>query len=81
MNTLEEQEHFFTMFEEMWGPHMGEVVLEEPRYSLCEELEKLEKTRIIQALKDAGGNQTKAAQILQIGRTCLIAKMKRFELS
>ena len=77
MNTLEEQQYFFNMFDEMWAKS-GEVMPEEAQYSLAKELESIERERIINALKFANGNQTKAAQSLDIGRTALIAKMKKY---
>jgi transcriptional regulator with PAS, ATPase and Fis domain len=87
MNSLEEQEYFYKMFDEMWDKN-GEKLFEhgkkfaqlDPSYSLSEELVDLEKTRIMQALEDADGNQTKAAEALSIGRTCLIAKMKKYSI-
>ena len=63
---VEEQKYFYTMFDEM--------------YSLCAELEEIERERITNALKLASGNQTKAALSLDIGRTALIAKMKKYKL-
>ena len=80
MNTLEEQNYFYKMFDEMWETS-GEVMPEESQYSLSKELENIERERIINALKFANGNQTKAAQSLDIGRTALIAKMKKYKLS
>ena len=80
MNTLEEQRYFFNMFDEMWSS-AGEVLPEEVQYSLSKELESLERERIVNALKFANGNQTKAAQSLNIGRTALIAKMKKYKIS
>ena len=80
MNTLKEQDYFYKMFDEMWGS-AGEVLPEEVQYSLSKELESLERERIVNALKFANGNQTKAAQSLDIGRTALIAKMKKYKLS
>ena len=77
MNTLEEQDCFYKMFDEMWG----ECMPESDQYSLSKELESIERERIVNALKFANGNQTKAAQSLDIGRTCLIAKMKKYKLS
>ena len=47
---------------------------------LNEELSKLERGCIENALEAVDGNQTKAANMLSIGRTCLIAKMKKYEL-
>jgi transcriptional regulator with PAS, ATPase and Fis domain len=48
---------------------------------LNEELATLERGRIENALEAVDGNQTKAADMLSIGRTCLIAKMKKYELT
>ena len=48
---------------------------------LNEELSKLERGSIENALEAVEGNQTKAANMLSIGRTCLIAKMKKYELT
>ena len=79
MNTLKEQQYFYDMFDEMWGSH-GDIMPEETQYSLCAELEALERERITNALKLASGNQTKAAQSLDIGRTTLLAKMKKYNL-
>ena len=47
---------------------------------LNEELSKLERDCIENALEAVEGNQTKAADMLSIGRTCLIAKMKKYEI-
>ena len=76
MNTLKEQQYFYQMFDEMWGA----LVVEEVQYSLVAELEKLERERIVNALALASGNQTKAAQSLDLGRTTLLAKLKKYNL-
>ena len=76
---INEQSYFFDMFEEMWGSQ-GEVLPEDVQYSLCAELEALERERIVNALALSKGNQTKAAQVLDVGRTALIAKMKKYHL-
>ena len=82
MNTLTEQQYFYKMFDEMWGDDVyGEVMPIEVQYSLCEELAEIEHERITNALKLASGNQTKAAQSLKIGRTALIAKMKKYRIN
>lgn len=81
METLSEQEYFYKMFNEMWGDANGEILPEELQYSLNHELESLERERIVNALALSSGNQTKAAQALDIGRTALIAKMKKYNLS
>jgi transcriptional regulator with PAS, ATPase and Fis domain len=79
MNTIKEQQYFYDMFDEMWGSH-GDIMPEAAQYSLCDELESIERERITNALKLASGNQTKAAQSLDIGRTTLLAKMKKYNL-
>lgn len=76
---INEQAYFFNMFDEMWGSH-GDIMPEETQYSLCDELESIERERITNALKLASGNQTKAAQSLDLGRTTLLAKMKKYNL-
>ena len=48
---------------------------------LNEQMETLERDCIENALEAVNGNQTKAADMLSIGRTCLIAKMKKYELT
>ena len=45
------------------------------------ELETLERGCIKNALDAVDGNRTKAADMLSIGRTCLIAKMRKYELT
>jgi transcriptional regulator with PAS, ATPase and Fis domain len=75
--TLEEQIALTDAFNDMWE----DLYKLDTDYNLTKELEDLEKDRIRQALDNAEGNQTKAAEILKIGRTCLIAKMKKFNLS
>ena len=79
MNTIKEQQYFYQMLDEMWGSH-GDIMPEEIQYSLCDELESIERERITNALKLASGNQTKAAQSLDLGRTTLLAKMKKYNL-
>ena len=46
--------------------------------ALPDEVEMLERDRISDALATAQGNQTHAAKLLKIGRTNLIAKMKKY---
>ena len=77
MNTREEQKYFYDMFNEMWG----DIMPEQDQYCLSEELAKIERTRINNALERFEGNQTKAAQWLNIGRTALIAKMKKYKIN
>jgi transcriptional regulator with PAS, ATPase and Fis domain len=74
--TLEEQQALIDAFDDIWK----DFYKLDDSYNLTEEIEDLEKDRIKQALDNAKGNQTKAAEILKIGRTCLIAKMKKYGL-
>ena len=46
--------------------------------ALADEVEMLERERIGRALAKAEGNQTHAAKLLKMGRTNLIAKMKKY---
>ena len=45
---------------------------------LPDRVEKVEKDAIQNALYETDGNQTLAARKLGLGRTCLIAKMKKY---
>lgn len=74
--TNEEQQALVDAFADIWQDFYSL----DKDYNLTKELEDLEKDRIKQALDNAKGNQTKAAEILKIGRTCLIAKMKKYGL-
>ena len=47
---------------------------------LKKDLENIEQDSIRTALEVSNGNRTKAANMLSLGRTCLIAKMKKYEL-
>ncbi|HXI20477.1 MAG TPA: helix-turn-helix domain-containing protein, partial [Gemmatimonadales bacterium] len=44
-------------------------------------LEQWERTMLIQALREAGGNQTRAAQRLGISRDTLRYRLKKYEIS
>lgn len=46
--------------------------------ALPDQVEMLERDRISDALAKTQGNQSKAANLLKIGRTNLIAKMKKY---
>lgn len=46
--------------------------------ALPDEVEMLERQKISNALAKTEGNQTRAAKLLKIGRTNLIAKMKKY---
>tara|TARA_R110001599_G_scaffold29884_1_gene101395 strand:- start:294 stop:539 length:246 start_codon:yes stop_codon:yes gene_type:complete len=70
---IKEQEYFYNMFNEMWPPALEPI-------DLKTEVEKYEIDSITDALMKFEGNQTKAAKALSIGRTCLIAKMKKYDI-
>ncbi len=74
---MTEQDVFFNTFDEMWTEKEIQHVYAE---NLNEQLETLELNCIETALQAHNGNRTKAAQLLNIGRTCLLAKMKKFKL-
>jgi len=50
-------------------------------HTLPNKIEKMEKDAIQNALYECDGNQTLAARKLGLGRTCLIAKMKKHGLA
>lgn len=50
------------------------------RIDLNAELAELERSSILSALDACDQNQTRAAKMLNVGRTALIAKMKKYEL-
>ena len=50
-------------------------------YSLTEEMENLEMSAINDALSNSNQNRTRAAKALGIGRTNLIAKMKKYRIN
>ena len=76
MNYKTEQDFIWQSLEEVF-PAVPIVY----KTDLNEELATLERGCIENALEAVEGNQTKAADMLSIGRTCLIAKMKKYELT
>ena len=81
-----EQDALWDMFDDMWptGNRFDtetQTYVTRKDYSLVNELEKLEKDRIEDALETFNGNRTKAANFLNIGRTNLLAKMKKYEIA
>ena len=76
MNYKTEQDFIWQSLEEVF-PAVPVVY----KTDLNEELATLERGCIENALEAVEGNQTKAADMLSIGRTCLIAKMKKYELT
>ncbi len=75
-NQIEVQDQFFEAFDELWGP----IIREEQERSLPEEIAILERKRITNALENNLGNRTKTAVELGIGRTNLIAKLRKYDL-
>lgn len=71
---FKEQSEFFDFFDTLWFEQQFKDE------SLPAEVESLEKTRILNALETANGNRTHAAKILGIGRTNLIAKIKKYNI-
>jgi two-component system response regulator AtoC len=45
-----------------------------------QELREIERERIVQAMSQAGGNQTLAARLLGISRRALITRLENFKL-
>ena len=71
----EEQEWIWSQFDSLWGESKVNDVI-----SLPEELEQFEIKRIKLALVGNDYNRTKTAEELGIGRTRLIAKLRKYEL-
>lgn len=71
---MQEQEALWNLFEELYEDSKSIEI------DLAKELAATEKMHIEHALAKANGNQTKAAKLLTLGRTCLIAKIKKFKL-
>jgi transcriptional regulator with PAS, ATPase and Fis domain len=70
----EEQDALYAMCDELWNDRWDY----DSKYCLHNEVEMIERERISDALSKTEGNQTKAAKLLNIGRTNLIAKMKKY---
>jgi DNA-binding NtrC family response regulator len=73
------EEHHFSFLRGM-QPHNEDLAKPVPRYSLSAKWEDAEAKRILQVLEACGGNRQKAASILQISRTTLFRKMKKYGL-
>ena len=58
----------------------GELIFEFPIDNLPEAISQLEQENIVQALEKYKGNKTKAAEDLGIGRTNLIAKLRKYKI-
>ena len=71
-----EAEEFNKAFDELWGP----IIIDTSPVTLPQEIAVLEQKRISLALDNNHGNRTKAAEELGLGRTNLIAKLKKYKL-
>lgn len=76
---MDEQTHLWNALEDAFPT--GDIVQATFRTDLPEQVASLEKDAITQALDLTEGNRTRAASMLNIGRTCLIAKMKKYEFT
>lgn len=50
-------------------------------YDLNGLVETVERDKITQALKYTDGNRSRAAEMLGLKRTCLLAKMRKYEIT
>jgi transcriptional regulator with PAS, ATPase and Fis domain len=78
MDYKTEQDYIWDVLDEAFPMADNSTVY---KTDLNAELETLERGCIENALDAVDGNQTKAASMLNIGRTCLIAKMKKYEIT
>jgi len=62
------------------APPAGAPPPEDPRDALNAEIRELERSRIVDALAQCGGNQTQAAKLLGISRRTLVSRLGEFEL-
>ncbi len=76
-DNMTEQDALWNCLVETFPPATPEEVY---KTDLKKELENIEQDSIKNALAVNKGNRTKAADMLSLGRTCLIAKMKKYEL-
>jgi two-component system, NtrC family, response regulator AtoC len=62
------------------GPGLGDAsaALSHGAIDLPATMDGIERTLLEQALRQAGGNKTRAAALLGLSRTTLIDKLKRF---
>jgi transcriptional regulator with GAF, ATPase, and Fis domain len=49
-------------------------------FTLPEELDRLERERVLAALAECGGNQTRAAKMLGMTRRALIGRLERYNV-
>tara|TARA_B100000900_G_scaffold404234_1_gene412338 strand:- start:1839 stop:2081 length:243 start_codon:yes stop_codon:yes gene_type:complete len=74
--TIQEEQDF------LWSAldDLVPISIDNMRIDLNAELADLERSSIKNALDTCDQNQTRAAKMLNVGRTALIAKMKKYEL-
>ncbi len=74
--TIQEEQDF------LWNAldDLVPISIDNMRIDLNAELAELERSSIKNALDACDQNQTRAAKMLNVGRTALIAKMKKYEL-
>jgi DNA-binding NtrC family response regulator len=60
--------------------HKAPAALVDPRAQLLNQLERVERERIIDALARCGGNQTQAAELLGISRRTLVTRLETYDL-
>ena len=74
--TIQEEQDF------LWSAldDLVPISVDNMRIDLNAELAELERSSIRNALDTCNQNQTRAAKMLNVGRTALIAKMKKYEL-
>ena len=78
MSNIQEQDILWDALDEVFGSPSAE--LNKFQIDLNILVADLEKQSIITALHECEYNQTHAAKMLKIGRTALIAKMKKYQL-
>jgi transcriptional regulator with PAS, ATPase and Fis domain len=62
-------------------PKIGDDADDAPRvFTLPEELERIERDRILAALTECGGNQSRAARMLGMSRRVLIGRLVRYKV-
>jgi len=81
MNTkyIQEQDALWDALDEAFGA--PEAELNNFQIDLNGLVADLEKQSILTALQECAFNQTHAAKMLNVGRTALIAKMRKYEIT
>jgi DNA-binding NtrC family response regulator len=74
----QEQDALWEALDETFG--VPTIEMNKFQIDLNQLMAELEKSSIITALSECQQNRTKAAKMLNVGRTALIAKMKKYEL-